>query len=53
MKDLVDTAQGLTKENKALLRDGTVRMELNAPEKIFRINISVPFKKVQDISLIY
>jgi hypothetical protein len=53
MKDLVDTAQNITKENKALLRDGSIKMEMNAPEKIFRVNLTFPFKKLQDLPLIY
>jgi len=53
MKDFIDTAKDITKENKALLRDGTVKMEMNAPEKIFRVNLIFPFKKVKDLPAIY
>lgn len=53
MKDLIDTATDLTAENKALLRDGTLRMQMNMQEKIFKVNMLYPFKSMDNLQKLY
>lgn len=53
MKDLVDTSTSLTPENKALLREGTLRMQMNMQEKIFKVNMMYPFKNIDNLQKLY
>lgn len=53
MKDLVDTSTSLAAENKALLRDGTLRMQMNMQEKVFKINMQYPFKNIDNLQKLY
>lgn len=53
MKDLVDTSTSITPENKALLRDGTLRMQMNMGEKLFKINMHYPFKNLDNLQKLY
>ena len=53
MKDLVDTSTSLTSENKALLRDGTLRMQMNMQEKVFKVNMNYPFKSMDNLQKLY
>jgi hypothetical protein len=53
MKDLVDTSKSLTTENKALLHDGTLRMQMNMQEKLFKINMHYPFKNMDNLQKLY
>src|SRR5689334_7118617 len=43
LKNFVDTAKNLTAEQKALLRNGTLRIKMNMAEKEFNINMKYPF----------
>lgn len=47
-----DTATALTADEKALLHDGTMHMTINQKDKIFKIVLNYPFKKVEDIQKI-
>lgn len=47
-----DTSSTLTAEEKALLHDGTMHMTINQQDKIFKIILSYPFKKTEDIQKI-
>lgn len=53
MKDLVDTSTSLTPETKALLHDGTLRMQMNSQEKLFKINMRYPFKSMDNLQKLY
>lgn len=48
MKDIVDTAQELSAENKALLRNGKLQLQMNMKENLFNINMNFPFKSIAD-----
>lgn len=48
MKDIVDTVQELTAENKALLRNGKLQLQMNMKENLFNINMNFPFKSIAD-----
>lgn len=47
-----DTSSKLTAEEKALLHDGTMHMTINQQDKVFKIVVSYPFKKTEDIQKI-
>ncbi len=47
MRKLVDTASRLTADQKALMRDGKIRMRMNIAEKIFNINVEFPFDNLE------
>jgi hypothetical protein len=47
MKSIVDTAKNLTADQKALLRNGKVRMRMNLAEKIFNVNMEFPFENLE------
>ncbi|MEO6001000.1 MAG: hypothetical protein ABIN89_29405 [Chitinophagaceae bacterium] len=53
MKDFVDTASALTPEKKAIMRDGTLRMQMNMADKIFKVNMKYPFKNMADLQKLY
>jgi hypothetical protein len=47
-----DTASALTTEEKAILHDGSMHMTINQNDKVFKIVISYPFQKVEDVQKI-
>jgi hypothetical protein len=47
MKSIVDTAKNLTRDQKALLRNGKVRLKMNLAEKVFNINMEFPFDNLE------
>lgn len=47
-----DTSTTLTAEEKALLHDGTMHMTINQKDKVFKIVLNYPFKKMEDIQRI-
>jgi len=49
LKNIVDTASNLTSEQKALMRDGTVRIKMNMAEKIFLLNMNYPFENLEKL----
>ncbi len=53
MKDLLDTATSLSPDKKALLRDGSLHMQMNMADKIFKLNMRYPFKNTADLSKLY
>lgn len=52
LRAFTDTASTLTAEEKALLQDGTMRMTINQKEKVFKITMNYPFKKMEDVQKI-
>jgi len=53
MKDMMDNAQDMTPEKKALLQDGSIHLKMNMTEKVFNLDMAFPFKKPDDIGKIY
>lgn len=49
LKNFVDTAKNLTAEQKALLRNGTLRIKMNMAEKEFNINMKYPFSSLENL----
>ncbi|KIC94719.1 hypothetical protein [Flavihumibacter solisilvae] len=53
MKDMVDTATNITKENKALLRNGVMNLKMNIKENLFKLDMNYPFKNLSDANKLY
>lgn len=47
-----DTSTTLTAEEKALVKNGTVHFNINQQDKVFKIDMNFPFKKVEDLQKI-
>jgi hypothetical protein len=47
MKSILDTAKNLTADQKALLKNGKVRLRMNLAEKVFNINMQFPFENLE------
>jgi hypothetical protein len=41
---LLDSAKDMTAEQKQLMKDGKMRMQLNMKEKLFKIDMNIPYK---------
>jgi hypothetical protein len=52
LRSFTDTATTLTTQEKALLQNGTMHININQKEKIFKISMVYPFKKVDDLQKI-
>jgi hypothetical protein len=52
MGTFTDTSSALTPEEKALLKNGTVHININQEDKRFKIDMTYPFKKVDDLQKI-
>jgi hypothetical protein len=49
MKDVMDTAKNVTAEEKRLYADGTMKLQLNLKENIFKSDIHLPFGSFGDL----
>lgn len=49
LKSIVDTAKNLSAEQKALLRDGVVRVKMDIGAKEFKINMNYPFANLEKL----
>jgi len=47
-----DTSTALTAEEKALLKNAMVHLNINQSNKVFKIDMTYPFKKVEDLQKI-
>jgi hypothetical protein len=47
MKKFIDTSTSLSADQKALLKNGKIRMKMNLAEKIFNINVEFPFDNME------
>jgi hypothetical protein len=53
MKNLLDTVQNLSSENKALIKDGYVHLKLDMDQKLFKTDIVIPFMNLADLQNLY
>lgn len=53
MKDIVDTSSTLSAEKKALLRQGTVHIQLDLDKKIMKTRMSFPFTNQDNLQKLY
>lgn len=44
LKSITDTSRNLTDEQKSLMRDGTIRVQMNMAEKLFKLTMRYPFE---------
>jgi predicted transglutaminase-like protease len=51
-KDFIDTTKNLTSEQKDLLRPGSISVKMDMSQKIFRIDMKLPFKSLADLQKI-
>ena len=52
LSTFTDSSTTLTSEEKSLLHDGSMHMTINQTDKVFKIVLNYPFKKVEDIQKI-
>lgn len=52
MKSYLDSAGDMTAEQKELLKDGMMSLQMNLKENIFRITTKVPFKDLHSLRLL-
>jgi hypothetical protein len=53
MKDIIDTAKNITAENKALLRNGVLKLNMNMAENLFKMDMNYPFNNYSDGTKLY
>lgn len=44
MKSVIDSAKDMTPEQRELLKDGKMNLQMNMKEKIFKAQVTIPFK---------
>lgn len=49
MKSILDSSQSATPEQKRLFKDGTMKLQLNVKESLFKADINFPFKSFSDL----
>jgi hypothetical protein len=49
MKDAMDSASEATPEQKELVKDGKMNLKMNIKEKIFKIDMNVPYKNLNSL----
>ncbi|HEX6179609.1 MAG TPA: hypothetical protein VFZ47_00105 [Chitinophagaceae bacterium] len=53
LKDIVDTSKNLTADQKRLMRDGTVRVQMDMAEKLFKLNMQYPFTSLETLQKLH
>src|SRR5688572_21920756 len=48
-KSLLDSAKEVTAEQKALMKDGKMKMQMNIKEKIFKMDMNFPYKDLNSL----
>ena len=49
LRSITDTSKNLTAEQKALMRDGTIRVQMNMAEKLFKLTMRYPFEDLDKL----
>jgi hypothetical protein len=49
MKSLLDSAKEVTPEQRELMKDGKMKLQMNVKEKVFKMNMDLPFKKLNNL----
>jgi hypothetical protein len=52
MRSITDTASDLTEDQKNLFRDATMNITMKQKDKLFKMGMTYPFKKVEDVQKI-
>jgi len=50
--DVLDSAENLTAEQKALLKPGKVNLQMNVDKKLMKIDMNVPYKDANNLKLL-
>lgn len=50
MKSLVDSAKDMTAEQKDLMKDGKMKLQMNIKEKIFKMDMNFPYKNYNSLA---
>lgn len=53
MKDLVDSASNISPDKKAVLRDGSMHLQMNLKAKIFKVDVRYPFNTPENLQKLY
>jgi hypothetical protein len=53
LKDYMDTTSSLTSEEKNLLRDGSMHLNMNMDQKIFKVDMQYPFSSLANLQKLY
>jgi hypothetical protein len=48
-KDMLDSAKDMTAEQKELMKDGKMKMQMNIKEKIFKMDLDFPYKDLNSL----
>jgi len=49
MKNMLDSAKNLTPEQKELMKNGKMKLQMNIKEKIFKMDMNFPYKNYKDL----
>ena len=49
MKDMLDSAKDVTAEQKELMKDGKMKLQMNINEKIFKMDMDFPYKNLNSL----
>lgn len=49
MKSMLDSAKDITADQKELLKDGKMNLQMNMKEKIFKAQVNIPFKGYKNL----
>lgn len=49
MKDVMDSAKNITAEEKRLYKDGSMKLQLNIKENVFKSDVKFPFRSYSDL----
>ncbi len=49
LKSILDSANDATAEQKRLFKDGTMKLQMNVKESVFKADINFPFKSFNDL----
>jgi hypothetical protein len=53
LKDYMDSTTSLTSEEKNLLRDGSMHLNMNMDQKIFKVDMQYPFSSLANLQKLY
>lgn len=49
MKSLVDSAKDMTAEQKELMKDGKMKLQMNIKEKLFKMDMNFPYRNLNNL----
>lgn len=53
LKDVIDTSSALTAEQKAVMRNGSLHLQVNNTEKLFKADMQYPFSNMNNLQQLY